>query len=81
MCVPVRVGVCAAFFSRRASRNGRKGRKVTFFDDVENESAIIIIIYLFIFLFARVTVSPEVKFLFLFYNDRAIYWACAGKNI
>ena len=30
--------------------------------------------------FTSVAVYPEVKFLLLFYNNRAIYWACAGKK-
>ena len=30
--------------------------------------------------FARITVQLEIKFLLLFYNATAIYWACAAKN-
>ena len=46
-------------------------------DGVANESAIVLLF----FLFAGVTVYPDIKFLLLFYNARAIYWACAGKEI
>ena len=50
-CLPVSIGVCAAFPSRRASRNSSKSLKETLLDVVANESAIVN----FSLLIARVT--------------------------
>ena len=46
-------------------------------DGVMNKSAIFVF---FPSIFACVTGLPEVNFLLIFYNDRTIYWACAGKE-
>ena len=75
-CFPVSNGVCAAFLSRRASRNCRKGLEEMLLDRVENKSSIFDFPP---FCLCNSLTGSEV--LLLFCNTREIYWACAGKKV
>ena len=72
-CFLVCIAVFTAFPSRRASRNCSEGLEEMFLDRVAITSAIVD----FSIFFSRGRLARSK----LFCNDRAINWACAGKNV
>ena len=71
---PVSINVSVIFSSRIASRNCSMARKKRFLTLLRMSQPLLIL-----FLFSYITIYPEIKLLWLFSNDRAIYWAF-GKN-
>ena len=76
-CFPQSVGICTAFPRRRANRNSSKVLEEMFLDRLANKSDIVDFFSSFFFSCDRLT---EVNYLLLFYIDRSINWACAGKK-
>ena len=72
----VSIGVCEAFFQRRASKNCSKGQEGTIHGGSCNCQP-----FLYFFHFARLPRQTGSKVFLIIIIDRAVYWACAGKII
>ena len=73
-CFAVSIGVYAVFLNTRASRNSSKGLKETLLDRVVNMPAIVDPTP------AKCSRDSQTRSK-VFITIRAIYWACAGKQI